>query len=170
MFMRRMGLGIAMVGLLLAPVLVRAGELSDDDKNFVNKAKLENDAQIDLGKLAVDKSTLHELKDEAEHVVTDYKIMNTELAELIARHGITLTDDESIRADKEHAKLEKLDGHDFDVEFVNEEISRHERMLDAYKHAEENASDVGVKAYAHKYAESVRKHMEKFKDLQKKIG
>jgi len=171
MFTRRMGLGIAVVGLLLAgPSLARSAHLSDDDKDFVIKAKHESEAQIDLAGMAVNKSTLHELKDEAEHVVADHRVMDKDLDGLIAKYDVTLTDDETIKADKEHAKLDKLDGHDFDVEFVNEELSRHERMLDTYKHAEENAADPNVKEYAHRYAETIRKHLEKFKDLQKKMG
>jgi predicted outer membrane protein len=166
-----MGCGIAMVGLLLAgPALVRAAHLSDDDKTFVIKAKHESEAQIDLAGMAVNKSTLHELKDEAEHVVADHRVMDKDLDDLISHYGVTLTDDETISADKEHAKLEQLQGHDFDVEFVREELSRHERMLDTYKHAEENATAPDVKEYARRYAETIRKHLEKFKELQAKIG
>jgi putative membrane protein len=171
MFKRRTGVGIALVGLLLAvPGLTRAAHLSDDDKTFVVAAKHESEAQIDLAGLAVNKSTLHELKDESEHVVADHRIMDKDLDGLIAKFSVELPADETISADKEHAKLDKLDGHDFDVEFINEEVSRHERMLASYKHAEENATDSDVKEYAHRYAETIRKHMEKFKDMQKKIS
>lgn len=171
MLTRKLGIGAAVIGLMMfVPLAARGADMSEAGKKWINKAKHESMAQIDLASLAVNQGSLHELKDVAEHVVSDHRIMDKDLQGMVERYDVTLVDEPTIAADKEHAKLAGLSGHDFDVEFVNEELSRHERMLDFYKHAAEDAPDEVVKAYASRYVETIRKHLEKFKDLKAKVG
>ena len=93
-----------------------------------------------------------------------------DIASLLYDPYVTLTDDEEVSGAKEHAKLALLKGHDFDDAWVADQLERHHRLLDQYKTAEEHASDDKVKEYAKEYVGTVRFHLKKLEELQKKIS
>ena len=170
MLKNKIGVGLAVLGLLfLGQGVARAEKLSSDDENFIIKAKLESKGEIDLGSIAQTNTDHKEVREVAEHLVDDHRKMDAELDDIVHRHGIVLGKEEEDSAVKEHDVLVGLHGHDFDVEWVNDQLHRHEELLDQYKHAEDHADNDKVKEYAKTYVETIRFHQHKLEDLKRKI-
>jgi predicted outer membrane protein len=165
---RVIGLGAAVLAMLFVGQAARA-DLSDRDNHLVIKAKLESDAQLDLAGMAWDHTRHKEVKEVSGHVVEDQKKMNEELHEICRHHDVHLTNDDTISAEEMHHRLAHLDGHDFDVAFVDDEVKRHERMFDLWKDMSESADSHEIRDWAHDHLGVIKFHLEKFKELQAKL-
>jgi len=72
-----------------------AQSLSSSDRRFVMEAAHSGMAEVDLGRLAVERAASDEVKQFAQRMVDDHSRANTELMELASRKGVTLTMDHS---------------------------------------------------------------------------
>jgi len=67
-------------------------------------------------------------------------------------------------------KLNKETGTDFDKKFVDGAIDAHEKAIDKFKIAAENANDTEIKAWASKNVNSLREHLQHAKMLKEEIN
>ena len=135
--------------------------------NFWSTAAQGGMAEVELGKLALQKSQNAEVKKFAQMMITDHTKANDELKALAAKKNITLPTD--IGDHKETVDdLSKLSGAEFDKEYVDAMVDDHEEDVDFFTDKSNN-SDADLKAFATKTLPTLKGHLEAIKAIQSKM-
>ncbi|MDQ2746396.1 MAG: DUF4142 domain-containing protein, partial [Acidobacteriota bacterium] len=115
------------------------------DLDFINGAAPGGMAEVELGKLAVGKSTNAEVKAFAQKMIDDHTKAGDELKKLATQKKVTLST-ELLPAHKQLMdKLSKLSGADFDKEYVKAMVEDHEKDVTAFESVSKTAGDADVK-------------------------
>lgn len=140
-----------------------------DDTDFVGKVAMDGMAEVDLGRLAVQKAKNPEVKSFAQRMVADHSKASTELTQLASNKGISLPSavNEDQRAD--HDKLAKLSGAEFDNEYMSIMSAAHDKAVSAFEDESENGSDADIKAWAAKILPTLKEHQTMAKDIAAKL-
>ena len=93
-----------------------------------------NQVDIDAGQLAIKKSKNAEVKKFAERMITDHSAVNKAAVELVTKLKVTPEDSDASRGlatggNETRARLEKLDGAEFDKAYVDNEVAYHEAVI-----------------------------------------
>jgi len=142
----------------------------EDDAEFATKAAVGGMAEVEFGKIALNKSSNAKIKEFANMMVNDHGKANSELKTLATAKNITLPS----ALDEEHVKvmndLTALTGRDFDKKYVDVMVDGHKKTLDLMEKESKDGKDADLKAFATKTAPIVKAHGEminKIKDSMK---
>jgi putative membrane protein len=132
-----------------------------------------NQIDIDAGKIALERSANHAVKQFAQLMVTDHTGVNKAAVDLVTKLKVTPQDNptsQSLKADagKHVARLKTLKGAAFDRAYVDHEVAYHQQVLDAVdKVLIPNATNDELKALLVKVRPAFVAHLEHAKQLQK---
>ncbi|WP_316799559.1 DUF4142 domain-containing protein [Pedobacter frigidisoli] len=133
--------------------------VDEADSKFATQAAVGGMAEVELGKLALEKATNQQVKDFASMMVKDHGTANTELMAIAAQKNITLPS----TVDDEHKKtmedLGKKTGADFDKAYVDAMISGHKSTLKLMEDESKDGKDAELKTFATKTAPIVQSHL-----------
>jgi putative membrane protein len=116
-------------------VVGTAGENSsaftDRDKDFINEMSMGGMADVELGKLASERGLSADVKQFGQMMVTDHTKAGDELKQVASRFNMTPANG----IDDEHRqlrdKLMKLQGAEFDREYMNAMVDGHQDVADS---------------------------------------
>jgi len=135
---------------------------------FMKDAAQGGMAEVQLGKLAEQKSKDPEIKKFGQMMVTDHTAAGNDLKALATKKNFTLPTD--IGSHKStYDKLNGLSGADFDKAYVDEMVSDHEEDVEAFQKEADHATDPDVKAFAAKVLPVVKKHLDAIKAIKAKM-
>ena len=133
--------------------------VDEEDSKFATEAAVGGMAEVELGKLALEKATSQQVKDFASMMVKDHGAANTELMAIAQQKNITLPS----TVDDDHKKkmddLSKKTGADFDKAYVDEMVSGHKSTLKLMEDEARDGKDTDLKAFAAKTAPVVQSHL-----------
>lgn len=134
--------------------------LSPDDKEFVSKAGIGGLAEVQMGNLALSKSTSADVKAFGQRMVTDHSKANEELSQLATAKGVALPTelDADHKAALDH--LTSLTGADFDKAYMKHMVEDHEKDVAEFEKASTTATDSDVKAWAGKTLPTLKEHLQ----------
>jgi putative membrane protein len=125
----------ALAGLFLFAGAAQA-QSGPNDAQIAGIVVAANTVDVDAGKLALKMSKNKEVKDFAQHMVTDHTGVNKQATALVKKLKVTPQDSEVAASLKKGgadniAKLRGLKGKDFDMAYVANEVAYHEAVIDA---------------------------------------
>jgi len=133
--------------------------VDEADAKFTTQAAVGGMAEVELGKMALEKSSNPQVKEFATMMVKDHGMANTELMAIAKQKNITLPS----TVDDEHKKkmddLSKKSGADFDKAYVDAMVSGHKSTLKLMEDELRDAKDADLKAFATKTAPIVQSHL-----------
>jgi putative membrane protein len=133
--------------------------VDDADAKFTTQAAVGGMAEVELGKMALEKSSNAQVKEFATMMVKDHGIANAELMVIAKQKNITLPS----TVDDEHKKkmddLSKKTGADFDKAYVNAMVDGHKSTLKLMEDESRDGKDADLKAFATKTAPTVQSHL-----------
>lgn len=161
---------------------------SDDDRDFVSKISMGNAAEIELGKMASEKGLSQDVKQFGQMMVQDHTKAGASLKQAVG--PFSLATPETI--DQEHrdlmATLGKLNGREFDREFIDAMVDGHEHVKDTLEtrvdghgvlgrdkdtapvaEHSDNAATMSVNAWAAATLPTVNHHFEMAKQIKDKL-
>jgi Predicted outer membrane protein len=144
--------------------------VNDEDSEFAVKAADAGLAEIELGKLALEKATDGRVKNFAERMVADHQKANDELMTIATKHNITLPPAVSEDHVDNQRKLRERSGRDFDREYMDLMVSDHNKAVSMFEDAASDAANADLKAFATKTLPILREHHEHAKALRDSIG
>ena len=144
-------------------------ETKEDDSEFLVDAAEIDLAEIEIGKLAQQKSTNPDVKSLGKMLVDAHEKSAAELKTLAGSKNFSLPTSITEDGKEAYDKLNKETGTDFDKKFVDAAVDAHENAIDKFKIAAENANDAEVKAWASKNVETLRMHLDHAKKLKEQI-
>jgi len=163
-------LTLAVWGVAQEQPAANEGHGASADHEFAMKAAHVGTAEVELGKLAETKASSDDVKQFARRMVEDHGKAGEELKQVATRKNHTLPD----QLDAKHAalrdRLSKLSGAEFDREYMKAMVEGHTAAASMLEKEASNGSDSDLKAWAAKYAPTVRDHLKMARDINSKLG
>jgi putative membrane protein len=161
------------ITLMLLPALVAASTLgyaveakvSRQDAKAIRNLAEANRAEVDAGKLALQKARSEDVKKFAQHMVDDHGRMLEEVQQLAESKGIKLPDGVGVKNKAQEKKLEMASGDKFDKDYIAAMVKDHQTDLKELQKISKNAKDPELKAAADKAASTVKQHFEMAKQM-----
>lgn len=133
--------------------------VEEADAKFTTQAAVGGMAEVELGKMALEKSSNPQVKEFATMMVKDHGMANTELMAIAKQKNITLPS----TVDDEHKKkmedLSKKTGADFDKAYVSAMVDGHKSTLKLMEDESRDGKDADLKSFATKTAPIVQSHL-----------
>ena len=134
--------------------------VDSSDAKFAKNAAGGGMAEIQLSKLAEQKSTNDKIKDFAAMMVTDHGKAGDSLAMIAKNKNIALPTALDTDHQKKYDELSKKSGRDFDKGYVMCMVDDHNGALKLMKDEAVNGKDADLKAFASKTAPVVQMHLD----------
>ncbi len=128
------------------------------DKLFLHHVAEEGYAEIQLGLLAVRKSSDEGVKRFAQKMITDHAMLNDSMRPLADSMGVKQPTHMGKKAQAEYDKLTALTGDDFDKEYLAYMVKDHHMDLREFEDEDETAVDSTLKSTVDKGLQTVQKH------------
>ena len=157
-------------GVLSASVYAAGSSLGSDDTDFVKKAAKGNLAEIELGRLAVQKATSPEVREFGNRMIRDHSKANQELSTLAASKGVKVPTSISLGEDVSVAHLKMLSGKSFDDAYIKMMVDDHKEDVAAFEKASTGSQDTDVRRFASKILPTLQGHLTKIEKIQSDFG
>jgi putative membrane protein len=147
----------------------KKGALSRADEAFVSQAAQNGYAEIETGKMAMEKASDPKVKEFAKHMIDDHTQANQELKTLASSKGVEVPDDPSLlQRGKAMVMLKTAEGATFDRRYAESMgVQAHEDNIELFEKAAGSAEDADVKAYAQKLLPKLQEHLKMAQELVK---
>lgn len=136
------------------------------DSLFIRQATIGGMTEVELGNLALAKTTNSSVKDFANMMITDHTKANEELMAMAKNKSFTLPDS----LDGEHKakvdNLRNLSGAEFDRAYMATMVTDHQKTLELMRTEASSGVDAALKDFAAKTAPVVQTHLEHAQRLQ----
>jgi putative membrane protein len=129
------------------------------DSAFAMKAGQANFAEVELGKLALQKSMSDDVKKFAQQMVDDHSKALDELKDVAGKKNITLPSALDADHKKLSDRLSKLSGAAFDREYMAAMVDGHRKVATDVRKESQTGSDPDLKAWAAKTLPTVEEHL-----------
>jgi putative membrane protein len=147
-----------------------AGEASlADERAFMEDFTKGNRTEIEVAQLAAERATNPEVREFAKMLVTDHTRAGEELQRLASTNNVTLGPGATEIDQDFYDRLSKLTGAEFDREFIDAMVDKHEDGANKLQDKAENADHAGLKNWASQTVPTVRQHLAKARELQEKV-
>ncbi len=140
--------------------------MSSMDQNFMMMAAMGGMAEIEMARLALQRSTNESIKQYAQKMIDDHTMAGDELKQLASMKGITLPMQLDAKQMAMMAKMQNLSGAKFDMMYVKEAgVKSHEKMEKLYMKESMSGKDMDAKAFASKTLPTVRMHLQMAREM-----
>ena len=134
--------------------------VSRDDGKMMADLAHANIAEIETGKMALEKSQNPSVKKFAQHMVDDHTAALQELQTLAQAKGVKLPDSTDMQHKTLAVTLKAMTGNTFDNQYMKRAgVNDHQRTIQLLEKAEKNAKDPALKAMAIKMLPTVQGHL-----------
>lgn len=141
----------------------------ESDADFVSNAVASNYAEIELARLAADRSKDPEVKKVASMLVMEHTKTLGELKTLAQAKGITVPTDGGEDAKNQAEKFAGKEAEDFNKDWCKEMIDKHEKSINQYEKRMDKTEDAELKAWLGKTVPHLRNHLEQLSACHEKM-
>ncbi|MEE4460647.1 DUF4142 domain-containing protein [Azotobacter chroococcum] len=138
---------------------------SMDADDFVDEASAKGVAEIESGKLALQKSTSPDIKAFAQQMIDEHTASNQQLAQIATTKKLEVATEAELMSKAKKWILQLRDGESFDEAYANNQVASHENTVELYRKAAQQVEDAELKAFASKSLPTLEQHWEKAKQL-----
>ena len=124
-------------------------------------------AEIEAGKLALEKAQDPKVKEFAQHMVDDHGKMLDEVKSLAQSKNVELPSAPDAKHEKAMKKLESASGASFDREYMRAMVKDHREALKLAQRTAKRAKDADIKAAAEKAAPEIQDHLKTAQEIAK---
>jgi putative membrane protein len=154
---------------LALPLAVAAAD-SSPDSSFYKKAAEGGMAEVELGKLAQEKSSNPSVKEFGSMMVSDHSAANEKLKTIAASKNIKLPASPSVGQMATKTKLQVLTGDAFDKSYIKGMIEDHEEDIKEFRREATSGQDAEAKAYAAATLPTLQTHLKKIQQIAASAG
>lgn len=137
----------------------------EGDDHFVVKAGEIDLAEINIGRLAQQRSSRQDIRQFANQLVQDHSQHLTMLNQVANRNNLRGAE----RMDQDHQqlfqKLASMQGQEFDREFIHKMVEGHKKAIGLYEHASQNCKNAELKNLATQTLATLRQHEQTARQL-----
>ena len=136
------------------------------DKKFMMEAAAGGMAEVELAKLALEKSSSDDVKKYAQQMIDDHTKAGEELMQLASQKNVTLPSGPDMKHMALMEKMRKLSGAEFDRMYIKEAGSNdHSKMEKLFMKESTGGKDTDTRAFASKTLPIVQMHLKMARDM-----
>lgn len=143
--------------------------VSSEGREFISDAASGGMMEVELGTMAVQNASSQEVKDFGRRMIDDHSRVNNELKSIAAEENVPVPATLKSENRDEVDKLSKLNGSDFDKEYIDMMVKDHEKDIKDFEDMAQNAQNSNLKAFAQKTLPTLRQHLKMAQDIQKNL-
>lgn len=142
---------------------------NSSDKKFMSTAASGGMAEVEMARLALEKSQNDAVKQYAQKMIDDHTAAGEELKALASSKGVMLPSGPDAKSMALMAKMRNASGMEFDMMYVKEAgVKAHEKMEKLFmKQSMARGGDADAKAFAAKTLPTVQMHLGMARDMMK---
>jgi putative membrane protein len=141
-------------------------KMSSADQKFMMTAAKGGMAEVEMARLALQKSSNESVKQYAQKMIDDHTMAGDELKQLASTKGVTLPMQADAKQMAMMAKMQRLSGAEFDKMYVKEAgVKAHQDMEKLFMKESMNGKDMDAKAWAAKILPTVQMHLQMARDM-----
>ena len=161
-------IAIVVVVLVLAVVVVLANTSRQplSDPQFAAKAAQGSLAEVELGRLAAQKSQSETVRAFGERMATDHTKSKANLEKIAAQQNITLPEDLDKDAQKNYEKLSKLSGPDFDRAYVLDMVKDHKKDVAEFQKEASTGKNEAIRSFAADTLPTLQGHLKQAREMK----
>jgi putative membrane protein len=156
-----LGIAVAMLGIAAA-----APATDKSSKKFITEAIEGNLAEVQVGKLAQEKSMDDGVRSFGDMLVKDHSAGNEKAASVANAIGVMPPKEPNTKQKAMYDKLSKLSGNAFDREFIKMMVDDHKKDIKEFE-KEAKSSNEQVAAFAKDTLPTLHEHLEAAQSLAK---
>lgn len=141
----------------------------EKDADFVAEAVASNMAEIQMAKLAQQRSSNPEVKKIAKMLEDDHSKVLAELKTIAQAKSITVPVEPKDEAMRKMENLREEEADDFDKKWLEEMEDAHDKSINKFERRADNGEDAEIKAFAGKHLPHLKMHKEKIEQCQEKV-
>ena len=138
-------------------------------KSFAMKAADGGMAEVELGRLAVQKASNDRVKQFGQKMVDDHSKANNDLKAAAGQEGIELPADTSSKNKKLMEKLSGLSGAEFDKAYMSAMVKDHVEDVHEFEKASKAPGDSPVKMFATNTLPTLKDHLQMARDIDNEL-
>lgn len=138
-----------------------------DDKKFLKETALDGMTEIELGKLAAQKSSNPQVKQFAQQMIEDYTASGRAILRIARDEQVEIPKTIDSRHQARVDRLAKLSGRPFDRAYIQDENRQHHQDLKEFTKASQGGNDPNLKTFATETLPSLEDHLTTLKSLEK---
>ena len=150
--------------LALSVSLASHGAFAASD-DFVEDASAKGVAEVEAGKLAMEKGTAADVKTFADMMVKDHTAANQKLKALADKKNIDVSDDAELLDKAKAMILELRSAKSFDQAYANNQVKAHEATIEIFEDEIKHGEDAELKAFATETLPKLKAHLVEAKKL-----
>jgi putative membrane protein len=143
--------------------------ISPAEQDFAGKAMKSNMAEIELARLAMQRTQNNDVRDYADMLANDHSNALEELTNLMKDRNIPQTTELDPEARQEMDRLTALSGPDFDREFVNLMVANHQKAVTMFREQTATARNPEIRKFAGDTLPTLESHLLRAYELQSKL-
>lgn len=141
--------------------------LSPSDVQFLNQAAMGGKAEVEMGRLAMQKAQEPAVREFGRWMVTDHTMINDTMMRIAARFGEQLPAGLDSHDQAELQQLQRLTGTAFDARYTATQLQAHRQTIAAFQHEAQNGSDRLLKAVAGNAVPMLEQHLAQAQELER---
>jgi putative membrane protein len=162
--------GAVTAALLFLASIVGAQGIATGDVKFIQKVEEAGRAEVELGRLAVDKAVSEPVKQFAQRMIEDHGRAATELADLAARKGVPVPNELSGTHMRLRDWLARLQGPVFDREYIKVMEKDHKQDVAEFRRMSRQAGDPDLKAWVDRTLPILEEHLKLVESLRTQVS
>jgi putative membrane protein len=139
-----------------------------DDKEFLRKALQGDEAEVQLGQLAEQKSQSDDVKQFGQKMVQDHTELSDQVKPIAQQLDVRQPKGLSKKDKQLVASLEGLSGPQFDQEYIKAMVKDHEQDLKEFKSEATMSQDPNVKKVAEEGSNLISQHLQLIEQIAQK--
>ena len=155
--MRKYLMTLAGLILIAAPTMAA---VSSADKKFATDAAQGGLAEVEMGRLALEKGTSPQVKQFGQQMVTDHTQANNELMQLSKSQNLDLPEQVNSKHKSAMERLSGMSGKDFDTAYMQHMVQDHQEDIADFQKEAQSGSDTALKSFAQKYLPVLQQHLQ----------
>ena len=156
----------ALFGAALLAVNVSAQiPLKHSDKTFIEKATKSGREEVDISRIALERTSNADVKSFAKMLVAEHGAANETLAVIATNKAVSLPAKDLESSEK----WLKKSGKNFDEDYLEKMISAHKDAVQLFEEQANEGQDTETKAFARATLPKLQHHLQKAMDLKKTL-
>jgi putative membrane protein len=146
-----------------------ANEDMEKDSDYLVAAAEVDMKEIELGKLAQQKSTNKDIQALGKMMVDQHMKASADTKALAGKKNVTLPSSLTEKGKEAYEDLNGKTGHDFDKAYADMMVDGHEKTIEKMEKASEKAEDADIRMWAANMLPVLRTHLEHAKMTKEKV-
>jgi putative membrane protein len=142
---------------------------SPAEQDFMMKASQANLSEINMSRLALQKTDNTDVRDYANMIQSDHTHALEDLTDLMQDKNVTQTKTLAPETKQDIDNMSRLTGPEFDREYVNMMVADHQKAVELFRDQAASALDPDVKKLVDNTLPTLEMHLEKAQRLQSRL-